>query len=374
MCVSAAVRAMKECGVRTQFSFSSPEECAQMLAQVCPHSRAALIFDEEGCAESYRVALAPFRPVCFLLQERAFTPLFSLDDDFRIAVGIGENSMAAARFFATLRGGVSLLVPLRPSAKGAFEPFAPPPFSGYPLADADFFAPSPALAEEAETTAEAALSALCAAELRLDSLFSGKEHKTDLFDEAADLAAEGGAEKTLCASVLSALALRGAASPFACTEAFSALRRQDKRFPAFPLFSVFVRRYAAVAQIQPRPFFVPDYAGRVRLAAQETGIPEKVLFSRLHIPRGEQSFAFSQIFLQSRARLAREGELLRAYEKKLSSLYFGAGGGVHRSSRSRAEKLYSCAAELSPLITPPALERELGICGAEHMSSAAIGT
>ena len=127
MCLLQTERALKESGVQTKILFCAPEECAALLAQVAPHCRAALIFDEGGgfVAERYRAALSAFRPACFCLSSGDCTPLFSLEGEFRAAVGIGERSMAAARFFATLRGCACLRVPLRPSAGGGCGAAAP---------------------------------------------------------------------------------------------------------------------------------------------------------------------------------------------------------------------------------------------------------
>ena len=48
MCLLQTERALKESGVQTKILFCAPEECAALLAQVAPHCRAALIFDEGG--------------------------------------------------------------------------------------------------------------------------------------------------------------------------------------------------------------------------------------------------------------------------------------------------------------------------------------
>lgn len=362
MCISAVERALKGGGVPTKFLFAPLTEGAQLLSALCPHGRAALIYDEEcPLAEQARAALAPFRPACFRLEQGApYTPLFGLDDTFRAAVGVGERSMAAARFFATVRGGFSLLVPLRPSARGAFERCAPAPCEGYPLREADIFlAPPASLFDCPQSRAEAALAALCAEELRCDALFSGREREASPFDEAATLALGAGGEEILCASALSALALRGAPT-FACFEAYSRLRGEG--VPAFALFSAFSARYCAFHAGEPRPFYVPDYAARVRAAARRFGVPERDLYARLHVPRGAESFALSRIFFECRAALSRRAQLLAAYVRKVSRLYFAAGGGAHRAARAAAEGAYELSAELSPLLSPPALGREMGMC------------
>ena len=362
MCISAVERALQRGGVPTNFLLAPLREGARLLSAMCPHGRAALIYDEEcTLAEEVRAALAPFRPACFRLEEGApYTPLFGLDDTFRAAVGVGERGMAAARFFATVRGGFSLLIPLRPSARGAFERSAPPPCAGYPLKEADIFlAPPASLFDSPRSRAEAALAALCAEELRGDALFSGRERDASAFDEVAALALGAGGEELLCASALFALALRGA-PPFAALGTYECLRRQGN-MPAFALFSAFSPRYCAFPAGEPRPFFVPDYAARIRASARLFGVPERDLYARLRVPRGTESFALSQVFLECRPALLRRAQLLDAYTKKLSRLYFAAGGAAHRAARIAAEGAYALSAELSPLLSPPALARELGM-------------
>lgn len=362
MCISAVERALQEGGVPTRFLAAPLSEGARLLSELCPHGRAALIYDEEcPLAEEVRAALAPFRPACFRLDKGgAYTPLFALDDTFRAAVGVGERSMAAARFFATVRGGASLLVPVRPSARGAFTKSAPSPCAGYPLRDADLFlAPPAALFDCPQSRAEAALSALCAEELRSDALFSGRERDASPFDAAAELALGESGEEILCASALAELALR-AAPPFASALAFERLAAGEG-MPAFALFSAFCARYCALPAGEPRPFFVPDYAGRIRAAARRFGVPERALYARLRVPRAEESFALSRIFSECRPALSRGAQLLEAYARKLSRLYFAAGGAAHRAARVAAEGAYALSAELSPLLSPPALERELGM-------------
>ena len=160
-------------------------------------------------------------------------------------------------------------------------------------------------------------------------------------------------------------------TPDGLEKSLSALRRKDARFSAFALFSAFAARYAALSAIRPRPYYVPDYAGRVSAAARLSGVSAKRLFSFLRVPGSERSFAFSRTFCECRARLGRGGELLSAFAKKLSASYFAAGGGAHRAERARAEEAYAYAAELSPLLSPPVLERELGACTLPHMKNGA---
>ena len=134
-------------GAAGQLLFCPCGHAGEALSALLPYGKAALVIDEAvppQAAERVRVALKKFRPACAVIGGD-FTQLFSLADDIRAAVGIGPRGIAGARFFATLRGAFSLLIPTDTAAEGLFAPFAPPPWQGYPLAPADMILADAAL-------------------------------------------------------------------------------------------------------------------------------------------------------------------------------------------------------------------------------------
>lgn len=129
MCFSLLDSAIAGCGLATRVRFCSVSALAQVLRAAVPYGKIVLIAEEGesfALAGRLREGLGEFRPVSVVLGgEDKLEGLFSLADDVRAAVGIGERGALAARFFATLRGGYSCAVPLAPHAGGIFEPTAP---------------------------------------------------------------------------------------------------------------------------------------------------------------------------------------------------------------------------------------------------------
>ena len=151
-------------GAAVQLLFCPCSHAGEALSALLPYGKAALVIDEAvppQAAERVRIALKKFRPACAVIGGD-FTQLFSLADDIRAAVGIGTRGIAGARFFATLRGAFSLLIPTDTAAEGLFAPFAPPPWQGYPLAPADMILADAALLQE--TPALACFAGVCAEE------------------------------------------------------------------------------------------------------------------------------------------------------------------------------------------------------------------
>ena len=180
--------AMAGCGLRTRAVRASIAEAGEQLRALLPFGKAALITDagtDEQLTERVRASLRAYRPQCIFAEgEDASMPLFSLPDDVRAVVAVGPRSALAARFFCTLRGGFSLLIPLRPSAEELFAPAAPPPWAGYPLAAPDLILVDGEILQNAEEArAEAALAE--------DFYESGQVSKTPQelgFDSYSDMA------------------------------------------------------------------------------------------------------------------------------------------------------------------------------------------
>ena len=93
-----------------------------------------------------------------------------------------------------------------------------------------------------------------------------------------------------------------------------------------------------------------DYPARIWRAARESGLSAKAVARNVHIPRGAESFALAERFLEVRARLAASAELLC---RTLPAQPAPADGLFAR--------LYDLSAELSPRLSAAVLERELGL-------------
>ena len=151
-------------------------ELAPLLRACIPAGcRAVFVYSEkekQASAEYILRSLQGFAPLCVCIKDD-WTGLFSMPDEVRAAVGYGSAAIFAARFFATVRGGVSIAVPDAPSAEGCFGREAPAPFAGYPLRFPDFVLLSGNCMRHrfGQALAETSLYALCAEELRTDALF-----------------------------------------------------------------------------------------------------------------------------------------------------------------------------------------------------------
>ncbi len=125
---------------------------------------------------------------------------------------------------------------------------------------------------------------------------------------------------------------------------------------------------------------MPDHVGRVLHAAQVCGVCAPSLLKGVKVPTAEECAARADIFAQARAKLRARGELLRVFAGKAARLYTAHGGRIRAETDARCALLYECAAELSPLLSLPAMQREFGlladlpadVCSAEHMRAAAM--
>ena len=376
MCFSLLDSAIAACGIPTRVRFCAAASVAQLLRAAVPYGKAVLIAEEgEGFALAGRLrgSLEEFCPVCIVLGgEDGPEGLFSLADDVRAAVGIGERGALAARFFATLRGGYSCAVPLAPHAGGIFETALPAGYGGggYPLKAADFVVADGErmLPRFAEGLARLSPAAVCAEDLAADAVFSGVRKEFDLRTPAdlalgAEHSAEG-AKALFCASALYCIALRGAPA-FACTEAARVLQRRTLRALPDCFLAVggyFAERYERLfAEGEARAFFVPDYVRRAELCAAWAGVPQTELFKNVRVPAAEESFRRAELFGECRKKLHTSAQILTEYCGKLRAKYCAAGGELPAVPEAELRAAYGHAAELTPLLASPVLEREFGL-------------
>ena len=160
-----------------------------------------------------------------------------------------------------------------------------------------------------------------------------------------------------------------------------AVRAAEAAEDGYALFSCFAARYAHfLEREEPRRFFVPDYTGRALHASQVYGERAAVLLKNITVPTAAECRRRAEVFGQARAKLRVRGVLLRAFAQKAGRLYAAHGGRVRAGESGQAAALYECAAELSPLLSVPALQRDFGLlepppqdsCSAEHMRTAAM--
>lgn len=388
MCGSLLEKLKKELcarGSETKILHAVPDLAAMFRASIPAGSRAVFLYSEDGrrsVTEYLFRCLEGFSPICALVQGGDWAGAFSLPDDIRAVVGYGSEAILAARFFATIRGCMSIAVPSSPSAEGCFEKQAPKPFAGYPLRYPDFVVPEANCMRHkfGQTLAETSLAALCAEELRTDAIFSGNRYDISVLERIAETVCEVGAEddqpleKLFYASALFRL-ISDSFPDFACKGMVSFLNRrmpQNKSKSAYAVLRYCAQRYLSFCKdAKPRPYYVPDYAGRMRRAAEEAGILPAVVFKNVSVPRAEESFARVRIFSESRRKMIISATLLSEFVQKVARGYYIAEQSA--LPHFPLAEAYDLSAELTPLLSVPVLEREFGLlCREESMCASDV--
>lgn len=372
MCEQSLIKKLDASGIRTkivQASDGVSKAFAKLIGGGC---RAVFLFSEEESRERAKrifEGLRAYSPVCIALGEGAFTDVFSLPDDVRVAVGYGRRAIEAARFFATLRGCACIAIPSTPSVDGCFARSLSD-FAGYPLEYPNWvLLNGDAMRRDfAASMARTAMSALCAEELRTDALFSGNRYSTDALEMAAKAVQSIRAEdeqsriSLFYASALFALQ-KEELPPFACMGFMNYLTAKMPQNASHAAYAVL--RYAAERMTKfweyanPRAYYVPDYAGRLRAAAEQIGCSAKELYENVRVPTAEESFARVEIFAQSRRRMAISARLFAEYVQDVARGYFAAE--ARATPLFPLELGYDLSAEMTPLLCVPVLEREFGL-------------
>ena len=374
MCPELPVAA-EACGVHTRFYFESVSRLCARLQELLPCGKLLLIADEESAegAALLRGLFAPFT-LLFVLYGKGEgeTGLFSLPDDVRAAVAVGRRSIAAARFFCTLRRAYCIAVPDEWGARGALEEKCG---NGYPVSAPDIllFDASFARRARAENVAFAALADAMAEDTEIDAVFSGERKEGYAPLRPAAKYAAGGAEEVFAATALRILVERS--SPACPAAAFSRLAEKEAGEGAGTMAALgyTAQRYAAFfGGASPREYYVADYAARARAAEPFGGA---AVYKNMRVPDLAENAAHIRVFGECRAHFALSASLLKSRAQSAAEQYYLAGGKVPALSRETLAKLYSLSAELSPLLSVSALERDFGtlphMCGGAYAAKTA---
>ncbi len=363
MCRNVLSAAADAGGLKTRFFAEPLAALSRLASSLVPGGKMLLLADADVSAVLARVrgSFAGFRPFCVALgEEDRAEGLFSLPDDVRLAVAFGRRSIAAARFFCTLRGAFLIAVPASLYAEGIFSAEAE---GGYPADEPDvllFDETFVAGRGRAACVASAALSALYAADLDIDAAFSGERKcGRDDFRLAAEFAKKREDGARFSASALQEIALRRF-SRFPSLALFRLLMRGGRRVgeSAFAALVYSAETYSALfSRARIRRFFVPDYGARVQSAAALAGGDA---FENVRVPTAEESFARAGLFEECRGHFAVESELLRSYAGEIRDAYYLAGGRKPVVREEELRRAFMRSADLSPLLSAGALARDLG--------------
>lgn len=376
MCSDILKEKLSDRGIATKIFFESHAGIADRVRQFLPCGKVLLLADESEAKLMGRLrgCFAGFRVLCVLFGKTdKAAGLFSLPDDVRMVVAAGERSAAAARFFCTLRGAFCIVLPLSPTARGLFCRESTE--GNYPVKEPDavLFDEQIARADRALALAETALCAVLADDTDIDAAFTGeRREKGYSFLRTAESLCESAASprEIFAASTVYHLALR----EFSAYPAFIFARLAKERFSLSEGAAAFhALRFFAAQHVQLfsagklRPYFVADYPARLERAAKAAG---KEAFSALRIPTAEECFSRAGIFSECREHFALAAGLTAHFVQSVSERYFLFGGAKEQFFAEGAEELYELAADLSPLYSVGAIERDFGAAPARRARAA----
>lgn len=372
MCSEKLNDRLRECGLKTKIYFESYTGVAERVKEFLPCGKLLLLADEEHAAfmERLRGLFGGFRVLCVLYGKTDGTVgLFSLPDDVRGVVAAGRRSAEAARFFCTLRGAYCFILPFEPSARGLFEKESER--DRYPVREPDGILLDETLVAPAKAgaLAEAALSAVFADDADIDAAFTG-ERKAEGYEllraaEKECAAAESGRD-VFAASAACFLALRGFRdypALFFCRICGKKRRAADGEISLAAL-RLYAARYRLLFEKgRLRPYYVADYLSRLERAARVWGAEA---YKRIRIPSSEECFARAEIFAETREHFSVAEGLTFDFSGKIQEKYFLWGGKKGDLPVQGAEELFAVSADLSPLFSAGALERDFGarLCAA----------
>lgn len=378
MCYSQSQKV--EQGDGTDIVFGALPEVAPLLRKYIPCGRVALIADGEAnftAVRKIQSSLKGFESFCVVAGGgESASGLFSLPDDVRAAVAVGNGAFYAARYFCTLRGAYCIAVPDDAVLNSAFENPVPlkvaGKFSRYPADPPDaVFCDRRFIRGYAAAFGALSLCALAALDCEVHSVFAGGDdssHFQRLFEGAIrlDIRNEQKFQENLLSLSAQYSLLRSELKRRTDTETFYALlcgRLQSERGAA-SLFSYryLCERYRHFFKFaEPRAFFVPDYPRRIRIAASYGGEDERALFLKNKVPTAKRTYDLAEVFGESRAVFANKAESIAVWSERVKSVLFSLGTGAPHFNAVCAHEAFSAAAELSDTLSVSSLMRDFGL-------------
>ncbi len=376
-----ALNLQKNEAADTDIVFGPLCDVAKLLRGYIPCGKVALIADGESnfpAVQTIRAALKGFECFCVVAGEGDnASGLFSLPDDVRAAIAVGKGAFCAARYFCTLRGAYCIVVPDHADLSAAFENpvrlFVSGGFSRYPADAPDaVYCDLSRIGSYDAAYGKLCLCALSAFDCEAHSVFAGGGDASApyhrFFEDAvrlADFTGQNFQRELLSLSADLALFLsrrkkRTAAEIFSrllckkcgCTGGSAALFS----------FCYLLERYRHFFQAaKPRAFYVPDYARRIRIAAAYAGEDERALFLKNKVPTAKRTDALAEVFTESRAVFCRKAQSVAVYTERVKSGLYALGAKAPAIDAVRAHEAFSAAAELSDMLSVPALMRDFGL-------------
>lgn len=353
---------------------------AALLRAFIPCGRVALIADGEknfSAVREIQSALKGFESFCMVVGEKeSAIGLFSLPDDVRAAIAVGNGSFYAARYFCTLRGAYCIAVPDDATLSTAFESPVPLKVGGersrYPADPPDaVYCDVQRMRGYAAAYGDLCLCALSSFDFEVHSVFAGGDLSSPyrrIFDRAIqlDYREEGAFKEELLSLSSQYRLLRQKNGRRTDTEVFCALMR-DKLHCDGGAAALFSYRYLCeryrhfFKSAVPRDYFVPDYPGRIHIAAAYAGEDERALFLKNRVPTAKRTYDLAEVYRESRTVFYHKAESAAVWSERIKSILFALGVKAPQIDAVRAHEAFSVSAELSDTLSVPSLMRDFGL-------------
>ncbi len=349
---------------------------ADVLKQFIPCGKVAVFVDAEIDflkIGELKQSLKGFKSyIAVLKKSENVAGLFSLPDDVRAVIAVGESTFHVARYFCTLRNAYCICLPEYADTKNLLDnnvtlnignsyALYPADIPDAVICDLDFIK---------DYGAAYCMLALCGVvfiDFQINSVFSGGAEISDyglLYNLAANVDFKD--KKGILDLYFKLLEtdentkLRAPSYVFykLLNEKFNIDRAQAAYF-SYCYLSARYKRFFDSAK--PRTFFVPDYANRIRYAAKLSKTDERVLFLKNKVPTALRVDSLYDTFCSTRKTFSLKCDSVIAYFQKIKKVVFALGVKAPKIQSCVAANVFSASCELSDILSVPSLMRDFGL-------------
>lgn len=361
---------------KSQLNFCKLEETSQILRSFIPCGKIALFADESvdfSKILKIKSSLKGFESYLALVRENEnFSGIFSLPDEVRAVIAVGSNAVKVARYFCTLRGAYCIFVATEAQMAGAFEKLVNfctgKAHTLYPANEPDAVILDLNFIKGVENAyGSLALCAVTHLEFEINSVFSGG-FLNSCYQLIFNLS------QTLNSSDIKGVLnlyyqLKTAQKQIkeqAPSQVFCKLLQTESKISnaqaSYFTYVYFLKTYKDFFEnANPRTFFVPDYANRIRKCARISGVDERTLFLKNKVPDIKKCDALLNTFQESRKSFSIKCETAFSYFEKIKEQLFSFGVKIPQIESEIYQTLFSITAELSDILSVQSLMRDFGL-------------
>ena len=366
---------LKKAGHGTRLEACTLPCFSRHLQAILPQGKVLILLEEDTPLDIYKnlqQQLHFYRQyVLFIEETEQGMGLFSLPDDIRMVIAVGNRAVELGRIFATLRKCYSvaiainfettnLLCKIIDTKKLLIEHKEIDKIAqkAYPVAPLDLILLDETLLQDRrEGILKLASCTLIAIDIEIDALFRG-ERQIESY-QMPNMQSANCLELYFASLLESILVLDGYKFSYLNVQALLHDEDIDKRF-AF--FCYFIERYQAFFQKNLRKYYIPNYLRRFQIAVQYLG--NSISLENIEVLTAEQADKLYTVFQQSRFSFLPFLHLLEEYSEKLQQLYIKhsvLNCLEQHTDNAYFATLYNISAESTNMYIPPLLEREFGL-------------